>query len=123
MQFRVNVLGEVKAPGTYNFPSERVTILDAISAAGDLTDDAQRGNVMVIREENNKRNYYPVDLRSGAVFQSPVFQLQQNDLVYVGANKAKLTALKNNPNAQRNISLGISLISLALLVYNIIKTN
>lgn len=123
LQFRVNVLGQVKSPGTYNFPTERTTILDAISAAGDLTDEAQRSNVMVIREENGKRNYYPVDLRSGALFQSPVFQLQQNDLVYVGANTAKLKTLKNNPNAQRNIGLGISLISLGLLVYDLVKSN
>lgn len=121
LQFRINVLGEVKAPGTYNFLTERVTLMDAISAAGDLTDDAQRSGVVVIREENGKRNYYPVDLRSGAIFQSPVFQLQQNDLIYVGANSAKLIALKNNPNSQRNIGLGLSLASLALLVYNLVK--
>ena len=121
LQFKVSVLGEVKAPGSYNFLTERVTILDALSAAGDLTENAQRSGILVVREENGQRTHYEVDLRTGALFQSPVFQLQQNDLIYVNANEAKLDIIKSNPNAVRNIGLGVSLASLALLIYNVFK--
>jgi polysaccharide export outer membrane protein len=121
MQFKVSVLGEVKAPGSYNFLTERVTILDALSAAGDLTENAQRSGILVVREEKGIRKHYQVDLRSGALFQSPVFQLQQNDLIYVNANEAKLDMLKSNPNAVRNIGLGISIASLLLLIYEVFK--
>lgn len=87
LQFKVNVLGEVKTPGTQNFQSEYVTVFDALGAAGDLTDFGKREDVVVIREESTRRKYYKIDLRSGAVFQSPVYQLEPNDIVYVGANK------------------------------------
>src|ERR1700738_1193796 len=63
LEFKINVLGEVKLPGTHNFTKDRVTIIDAISAAGDLTDYGKRNDVIVIREESKERKYYRVDLR------------------------------------------------------------
>jgi polysaccharide export outer membrane protein len=111
LQFRVNVLGEVKSPGTKNFSTDRVTIIDALGAAGDLTDYGKRNNIMVFREENGERKMYEVDLRSAAIFQSPVYQLQQNDLVYVNANKSKLGQVDVNPKTQRDLSLGLSIIT------------
>lgn len=98
LQFNVNILGEVKSPGIKNFPIDRVTIIDAISAAGDLTDFGKRKDVTVIREENGKNLYIKIDLTSGTLFQSPAYQLQPNDIVYVGANSKKLEAINKNPN-------------------------
>lgn len=95
LEFKVNVLGEVKGPGIQKFTADRVTILDAIGAAGDLTDKGKRQDVTIIREENNRRNIYKVDLRSGALFQSPAYILQSNDIVYVGANEQKFKDFKN----------------------------
>lgn len=122
LQYKVNVLGEVKSPGTYNFATDRVTIFDALSAAGDLTDVGRRTDVMVVREEGGTRKYYPVNLNSGALFQSPVFQLQQNDVVYVQANANKLSELDVNPKAQRNLQLGFTLASFAVLLINLFFT-
>lgn len=110
-QFKINVLGEVKSPGTKTFPTERVTLIDALGAAGDLTDFGKRDNVMVFREENGERKMYLVDLRSAAIFQSEVYQLQQNDIVYVNANKNKLAQVDVNPRTQRDLSLGLSILS------------
>ena len=94
LQFKVNVMGEVKAPGTKKFDADRVTIIDAISASGDLTDLGKREDIMVIREEGNTRKIYKMDIRSGGMFQSPAYLLQANDIIYVGATDAKFGQLK-----------------------------
>ncbi len=84
---KIVVLGEVGSPGVKDLPGERVTILEAIGLAGDLPPTAHRENILVIREENGER--YSVNLTSGKdILNSPVFYLQQNDVVYVEPNKA-----------------------------------
>jgi polysaccharide export outer membrane protein len=122
LQFKINVLGEVKSPGTKSFQTDGVTIIDALGAAGDLTETAKRDDILVIREENSQRKAYHVDLRSGTAFQSPVFQLQQNDIVYVNATTNKLRQLKTNPNVQKDISLALTVASFAILIVNLINT-
>lgn len=87
--FRVTVLGEVKDPGVKELTSTRLTVLDALSMAGDLTPAAKRNNILVIREENGERTAFSIDLTSSEnVFSSPGFYLQQNDVVYVEPNKS-----------------------------------
>jgi polysaccharide export outer membrane protein len=123
LQFKVNVLGEVRTPGSYNFLTERVTIIDALSAAGDMTENGKRTEVLIIREERNgTRAFYTVDMRSAKLFQSPAFQLQQNDIVYVAATKSKLTRLDENPKAQRNFQNGLAIASFAAFLTNLIIT-
>ncbi len=86
---KIVVLGEVGSPGVKDLPGERVTILEAIGLAGDLPPTAHRENILVIREENGERKSYSVNLTSGEdILNSPVFYLQQNDVVYVEPNKA-----------------------------------
>ena len=86
---KIVVLGEVGSPGVKDLPGERVTILEAIGLAGDLPPTAHRENILVIREENGERKSYSVNLTSGKdILNSPVFYLQQNDVVYVEPNKA-----------------------------------
>jgi len=122
LQFNVNVLGEVRSPGTQRFPVDRVTIIDAISMAGDLTDNGKREDVTVIREENGKKIYRKIDLRRKDIFESPVYILQPNDIVYVGANKNKLKVLKADPEVQRKTGLLISGISIATTITALIIT-
>ncbi len=119
-RFRINVLGEVKTPGPKDFMTDRATITEAIALSGDLTEFGKREDVMVIREEGNQRKVYHVDLRSAALFQSPVYQLQQNDLIVVSANDTKLKQLKTNPNFQRDLGLALSVISVVALLVNTI---
>ncbi len=89
MSFKVTILGDVAHPGVQTFTGERLTLLEAIGRAGDLNNTGKRAPVLIVREENGKRQTYEVDLRDQAsVFNSPAYYLQQNDVVYVSPNKA-----------------------------------
>lgn len=120
--FKINVLGEVKLPGTHTFDKDRVTIIDAISAAGDLTDFGKRSNIVVIREEALTRKYYNIDLRSGALFQSPVYLLQPNDIVYVNATEKKLRMVNSNPDSQKGWQLFFGMTSVAATIVTLLIT-
>ena len=100
---RVTVLGEVKNPGTYTLNNGRMTLLEALGIAGDLTQYASRRNVLVTRENNGKVEFARLDLRSDEVFTSPYFYLQQNDVVYVEPNSARTTS-------NQSISLWLSMV-------------
>jgi polysaccharide export outer membrane protein len=119
-QFTVNILGQVNSPGIRNFTTENVNILDAIGSAGDLTDFAKREDIMVIREENGKRRYFKVDLKSGGIFQSPVYQLQPHDLIYVPANKNKLLTINQDPNQGKTLSTVLTVTSLIITITSIV---
>ena len=125
LQFNINMLGEVKSPGIKSFPTDRVTILDAIGTSGDLTDNGKRKDVTVIREENGKNLYIQMDLTSGSLFQSPGYQLQPNDIVYVGPTNAKIKAViaKNkNGDTFRTVGTALSVFfALLNLYFNRIK--
>lgn len=110
--FKITVSGDVRRPGTYTVPNERITIIEALGLAGDTNISAQRKNVKVIREENNKKNIYFIDLRSNKLFTSPVYYLQQNDLIYVEPNYAKSQSAAFNQNTGLFVSIGSILISL-----------
>ena len=120
LEFTINVLGEVRAPGAHKFFVDRVTIIDAISAAGDLTDQGKRDDVTVIREENGKRIYYKVDLRNRDVFESNVYVLQPNDVVYVSPTRNKLRYLSADTETQRRIGLFFTITSFVIGIANFI---
>lgn len=84
--FTVNVFGQVASAGSKVFKTERATILDAIAVSNGLAQDGKRDNVMVIREDSGKRVNYFIDLRDAKMYESPAFQLQQNDVVYVNSD-------------------------------------
>lgn len=109
--FNVNVLGEVRVPGIHKFIVDKVTIVDAISSAGDLTEFGRRENVAIIREEGGKRVFYSVDLRSKSVFSSPVYLLQPNDIVYVSPTDNRLKSFGKNPQTQQTIGIVFTAIS------------
>ncbi|AUC22227.1 sugar transporter [Polaribacter sejongensis] len=114
--FKVTVYGDVKKPGTYTIPNERVSILDAIGLAGDLNISGKRDNVLVIREENNKKVKYRVNLLSNKTLSSPVFYLQQNDVVYVEHNKARIQSASSNSNSTLIISVTSLIITLVSIL-------
>lgn len=89
--FKITVLGEVRSPGTYKIPNERITILEAIGLSGDLKPTGLRKNVLVVREENNQKVEYRLDLTSKNIFNSPAYYLQQNDVIYVEPNLSAQT--------------------------------
>ena len=83
LNFKVSVMGEVGRPGSFTISGDRITLLEALSMAGDLTIYGRRDRVGVIRENNGKRTILFHDLRSADIFNSPCYYLQQNDIVYV----------------------------------------
>jgi len=86
LNFKITVLGEVGNPGTFSIPNDRVTILEAIGIANDLKITAERKNILVVRHEGNKKTEHRIDLTSKEVFNSPVYYLKQNDVIYVEPN-------------------------------------
>ncbi len=96
VNFRCTVLGEVNKPGTISVPGERITILEALGQAGDLTPYSQREKILVIREQEGNREFGYLNIKSPDVFKSPYFYLKQNDIVYVEPTK-EVTALVRDP--------------------------
>ncbi|TNE59135.1 MAG: hypothetical protein EP344_09165 [Bacteroidetes bacterium] len=88
--FRFSVLGEVNNAGTYNVDYERVTLLEALGQAGDLTKYGNRQNILVIRQTNGQRRYGHVNLHQRDVFNSPYFFIEQGDIIYVEPLPAKV---------------------------------
>lgn len=111
MNFKVVVLGEVKSPGQIPVQTERISILDAIGAAGDLTIYGERKNILLIREENGKRVFHHFDLTDKATFESPYFYLKQNDVVYVMPNRAQRNNSDYNQLASYRISVAGTVVS------------
>jgi polysaccharide export outer membrane protein len=89
---RVTVLGEVKRPGTYVLNNGRISILEALGMAGDLTQYARRDNILITRENDGKLEFARLDLRGDEIFTSPYFYLQQNDVIVVEPNQARTTS-------------------------------
>lgn len=83
LNFKYSVLGAVGHTGTFSAEGDRITLLEAVARAGDVSPRGRVNRVAVIREEDGQRVMYMHDLRSKDVFQSPCFYLQQNDIVYV----------------------------------------
>lgn len=92
LNFKVTVLGEVAHPTVVTVPSERISLLEAIGLAGDLTIYAQRDNVLVIRDEDGQKVTHRLNLNSTELFTSPYFYLKSNDVVYVEPNKSKVAS-------------------------------
>lgn len=123
MNLTFSVMGEVNHPGRYNIDKDHVTILDALSQAGDLTIYGKRERVLVLRYEGGKQRVYGVNLCSGDhIYSSPVYYLQQNDVVYVEPNDTRARQSTVNGNTVRSTSFWISLASLltsiAILIIN-----
>lgn len=98
LNYKVTVLGQVAHPSVINVPSEKITLLEALGLAGDITNFGERSNVLIIREEEEgKRITKHVDLNSNDLLQSPYYYLQSNDVVYVAPNKTNVA----NTNATR----------------------
>ena len=122
MNLTVSVLGEVVHPGRFSIDKDRPTLLDAISMAGDLTVYGKRDNVLVQRDEDGKKVLYKVNLNSGQdLYASPVYYLQQNDIIYVEPNSVRARQATVNGNNVRSASFWMSLASLltTITVYSI----
>jgi polysaccharide export outer membrane protein len=113
--FKITVIGEVARPATYIMPTEKVTLFDALSQAGDLTIYGRRENVLVIRDTTgNKKNMIHLNLNSKEIMNSPYFYLEPNDVVYVEPNDAR--ARSTDAVRNRNITIIASVLSLLVVI-------
>lgn len=118
----ITVLGEVANPGQQEITRDNITILEAIGRAGDLTITGQRKQVKVIRQEGNESRTYYIDLTTDDIFKSPVYNLQQNDVVYVAPNDKRKRDSKATGNIFNTPSIWISLASLATTIATLVIT-
>lgn len=117
LNFRVSVLGEVKNPGTFKILEERISLPQAIGLAGDLTINGDRNKILIIRNEKGKNTNFEIDLTKSDIFESPVYFLKQNDIVYVKPNNA----LVKSSGLIGNTATLVSILSIALNLFIVIK--
>ncbi|MCC8408171.1 polysaccharide export protein [Mucilaginibacter sp. UR6-1] len=113
MNFKISVIGDVARPNVYQIPNERVTVPEALGLAGDLNITGIRNNVLLIRENDGKRQYYNLDLTSADLFKSPYYYLKNNDVLYVQPDKTKSNSGDRN---YRNASLILSAASVITII-------
>lgn len=120
--FSVTVIGEVTLPGNYRVTNEKINVFEALGRAGDMTIYGVRSHVKLIREDiNGRKNIYTLNLNDANIVNSPYYNLQQNDIIYVEPNKAKA----QNSDISNMTTLWFSatsiLLSVATLLVNILK--
>lgn len=119
----ISILGEVARPGRYDIKRDKITVLEALALAGDMTIFGSREDVAVIREIDGKNVVTKLDLRSSDIFESPCYYLEQNDVIVVSPNKYKAATAEINQNRSFWISLASTGISLATLLLTIITVS
>lgn len=112
--FKITVLGEVARPSSYVMPNEKVSLLDALGAAGDLTIYGKRENVLLVRDKNGKKEFARFNLNNSNLFTSPYYYLQQGDLIYVEPNRAKVVS--TDAARLRAITIITSAVSLVTII-------
>lgn len=118
LNFKITVLGDVGHAGTFTFPTQKVSIMDVLGMSGDLTMYGRRSNILIIREQNGKREFGRINLLSPDVFNSPWYYLQQNDIVYVDMLDKKAVS---TDQTIRWIGITTSVLSLATIIITLVK--
>lgn len=116
VNFHVNVTGEVRNPGLQLVNQERYSVLDAITAAGDLNVFGIRNNVLLIREVDGRREFHRLNLNSKDIFESPYFYLKQNDVIYVEPNDIREANARTDQERQFKLSMVSVVVSAASVI-------
>ncbi len=120
VNFKVTLMGEVARPGTVAIKNDRVSVLDVLGLVGDLTINANRKNVLVIRDKDGKKEFGRIDMTDPAIFTSPYFYLRQNDVVYVEPNKAKKKNARYSQAQQYSITVFSSILSAISVITTVV---
>jgi polysaccharide export outer membrane protein len=115
LNYKISVLGEVNKAGNYTINSERITLLEAIANAGDLTIYGRRDNILIIREKDGKKTYNRIDITKSDFINSDFYYLTQNDVVIVEPNKTRVNSSAFGPNITATIS-ALSVIATIILL-------
>lgn len=116
LNYKVSVLGEVSKPGSFTVPSERITLLEALSNAGDLTIYGRRDNILVIREAEGKKSFNRINITKSEFVNSPYYYLSQNDVVVVEPNNTRVKSSSVGPNTTLYISVASILVTIATII-------
>ena len=114
--FKITVLGEVRNPGTFQVPNERITLIEALGLAGDLTINGVRKNIVLIRDNNGIKKEVVLDITSKEILNSEFYYLSQNDVIYVSPNQAKI----NSSTMSTSYGMFISIASLLITTINVL---
>jgi len=120
LNYRITVLGEVRTPGTFTIPTERITILEALGLAGDITEFGNKATVKIKRESGGLVSVQTIDLTAKDIFTSPYYRLQQNDVIFVEQNRRKLQQQEQQTIAQQ-VGIATGIITAIALIINIIR--
>jgi polysaccharide export outer membrane protein len=118
--FRIIVIGEVGNPGVHSIPVENLTLLEALAMAGDISEFGKRKEVKILREHNGKRQLGIIDVTTSRMFESPYYQLQQNDVVMVEQTRYKVRQTEQSRVTQQ-IGFTLSIITTLAFLINVIK--
>ena len=121
VDMKIAILGEVARPGYYDIKRDKISIFDALALAGDITIYGQRNEVAVARETNGVRTIEYIDLTSKSAFDSPIFYLQQNDVVYIKPNRQRAQSGTISQNRTFYLSLAGTIIAVATLIATLVK--
>lgn len=113
LNFKITVLGEVRNPTVVTIPSEKITLLEALGLAGDITIYGKKDNVMIIRDETGQRTITRMNLNSTEIFNSPYYYLKANDIIYVEPNKARVASATR---ASQSLPIILSALSFAAII-------
>jgi polysaccharide export outer membrane protein len=118
MNRKVTVIGEVKTPKLIPLKEDRINLIDALVASGDLTENAQVDDIVIVRDSGQIKIIKHINLNDKDLFNSTWFSLQNNDVVYVKKDWSKATYLERKRSMQMNISMIVSIITLMTVVIN-----
>lgn len=120
VNFKITVMGEVSRPGVVSIKNDRITVLDVLGSVGDLTINANRKNILVIRDRDGQKEFGRMDLTDPAIFTSPYYYLKQNDVVYVEPNKAKKRNSRYSAAQQYSITVFSSILSAISVITTVV---
>lgn len=121
LNFNITVLGEVKKPGQYSSPSDKVTILQALGMAGDMTDYGDRTKVKLVRHVNGIDQTYVINFTDSNITSSPYYYMQQNDVLYVEPDANKKIIAGTNPNRTLIFSIIGSAVAITSIIISTLK--
>ena len=121
LNFNITVLGEVKKPGQYTSPTDKVTIFQALGMAGDMTPGGERTRVKLLRNENGIDHTYVVNLTDNQITSSPYYYMQQNDVLYVEPDKNSQIAANSNPNRNLWFQIGGAALGVLSLIIGLTR--
>lgn len=124
VSFRISVLGEVNRPGSFILNNDRITVLEALGMAGDLTAYSNRSNILVVREQNGVRKFGELDIQSAEIFKSEFYYLKQGDIVYVEPTENKEAEIRDQfVEYVPWISAAINAISTTVTIIAVVRGN